>query len=93
MASKAGAGKGSGSKGQWPLWAEALTSAGEAYVETGVKTLLVCCQDPTEGLLPHAGGNFWISPAVVSHKHLHCPVRSKIRNEWFCSFTAGGNVE
>ena len=58
MASKAGAGEGSGSKGQRPLWAEALTSAGEAYVETGVKTLLVCCQDPTEDLLPTCRGQF-----------------------------------
>ena len=48
---------------------------------------------PLRTCCPHAGGNFWISPAVVSNKHLHCPVRSKIRNEWFCSFIAGGNVE
>lgn len=31
---------------------EALTRAGEAYVEIGVEAFLECCQGPSEGLFP-----------------------------------------
>lgn len=30
----------------------ALPHAEEAYVETGIKALLECCQDPSEGQVP-----------------------------------------
>lgn len=51
-------GGGVGVKDRGPSGLEALTSPGDAYVEIGVETLLVCCRDPTEGLLSTHRGQF-----------------------------------
>ena len=45
-------------KDRGPSGLEALISAGDAHVEIGVETLLVCCRDPTEGLLSTHRGQF-----------------------------------
>lgn len=51
-------GRGVGVRDRGPSGLEALTSAGDAYVEIGVETLLVCCRDPTEGPVSTHRGQF-----------------------------------
>lgn len=51
-------GRAVGVKDRGPSGLEALISAGDAHVEIGVETLLVCCRDPTEGLLSTHRGQF-----------------------------------
>lgn len=73
----------------WKLWHLLVT----CMWKLGSRPFWCVVEIPLRACSPHAGGNFCISPTMVSSKQLHYTAHSKSRNEWFWSCIVGENVE